>query len=283
MLSQFFLSKEVDCSYSMQNLSNQSLEQLFNKCLEAVNQILGKTFEKSVEKYLQEMGFFNKDTTYLNAVYGIMDMSDLSFKYITNTDVALGVPVSDFMEKGFSQFLSSMTPEKENISSIPTLLKYMIDSIKEAPEEIKKNFVAYGYGIKHFRPSGKSFHTMIQIFGLEFSDECFPTLCFFVGQDIDHLTKPSDQYWGRVSFNNGKFVTTFSAKERLLKKRDIFSARELEVLKLLMKGKESKQIGEQLFISPNTVDNHRKNMIRKLDARDTTALVQLTKQLGILR
>ena len=80
----------------MQNLPNHSLEHLFRKCLEAVNQISGETSEKSAEKYLQEMGFFNKDTTYLNAVYGIMDMTDLSFKYITNTDVALGIPVEAF-------------------------------------------------------------------------------------------------------------------------------------------------------------------------------------------
>ena len=267
----------------MQNLPNHSLEQLFRKCLEAVNQISGKNSEKSAEKYLQEMGFFNKDTTYLNAVYGIMDMTDLSFKYITNTDVALGIPVEAFMQKGFSQFLSSMTPEKDNVSSIPTLFKFMIDSIKESPVEIRKSFVAYGYGMKHFRPSGKPFHTMVQIFGLEFNDKGYPMLCFIVDQDIDHLIKPTDQFWGRVSFNNGEFITTLSSKDMLLKKQDIFSLRELEVLKLLMKGKESKQIGEKLFISSNTVDNHRKNMIRKLDARDTTALVQLTKQLGILR
>lgn len=267
----------------MQNIPNHSLEQLFCKCLEAVNQISGETSEKSAEKYLQEMGFFNKDTTYLNAVYGIMDMTDLSFKYITNTEVALGIPVEAFMQKGFSQFLSSMTPEKENVSSIPTLFKFMIDSIKEAPQEIKRNFVAYGYGMKHFRPSGKPFHTMVQIFGLEFSEKGYPMLCFIVDQDIEHLIKSSDQYLGRVSFNNGEFVTTFSSKEMVMKKQDIFSLRELEVLKLLMKGYESKQIGEKLFISSNTVDNHRKNMIRKLDARDTTALVQLTKQLGILR
>jgi DNA-binding NarL/FixJ family response regulator len=31
------------------------------------------------------------------------------------------------------------------------------------------------------------------------------------------------------------------------------------------------------------VDNHRKNMLKKLEARDTTALVQLSKLLGILR
>lgn len=267
----------------MQNFLNHSSEQLFRRCLEAVSQISGENSEKSAEKYLQEMGFFNKDTTYLNAVYGILDMTDLSFKYITNTEVALGIPAETFMQKGFSEYLDSMTPEKENVSSIPTLFKFLIDSIKEAPSEVNKNFVAYGYGMKHFRPSGKPFHTMVQVFGLEFSDKGYPKLCFIVDQDIDHLIKPTNQYWGRISFNHGEFVTTFSSKDMVLKKQDIFSARELEVLKLLMKGCESKTIGEKLFISSNTVDNHRKNMIRKLDARDTTALVQLTKQIGILK
>lgn len=267
----------------MKNQAYHSLEQLLRKCLEAVNQISGETSEKSAEKYLQEIGFFNKDTTYLNAVYGIMDMTDLSFKYIANTDISLGIPAENFLKKGFSEFLGSMTPEKENISAIPSLFKYMVDSISEAPQEIQRNFIAYGYGMKHRRPSGKPFHTMVQIFGLEFNKEGYPTLCFIVDQDIDHLIKPTDQYLGRVSFNSGEFVTTFSSQEKTLKKQDIFSLRELEVLKLLMKGNESKQIGEKLFISSNTVDNHRKNMIRKLDARDTTALVQLTKQLGILR
>ena len=55
----------------MQNLANYSLEQLFRKCLKAVNEIMGETSEKSAEKYLQEMGFFNKDTTYLNEILRI--------------------------------------------------------------------------------------------------------------------------------------------------------------------------------------------------------------------
>lgn len=267
----------------MQNLTNYSLEQLFRKCLEAINQISGEISEKSAEKYLQEMGFFNKDTTYLNAVYGIIDMTDLSFKYIANTEISLGIPAESFIQKGISQFLASMTTENDNRSSIPMLFKFLMDSIKEAPSEIKQNFVGYGCGMKHQRPSGKPFSTMLQLFGLEFSDKGFPLLCFFVDQDIEHLTKETNQYLGRISFNNGEFVTTLYSKDMTLKKQDIFSVRELEVLKLLMKGNESKQIGEKLFISSNTVDNHRKNMIRKLDARDTTALVQLTKQLGILR
>ena len=267
----------------MQNLPNHSLEQLYRKCLDAVSSIAGIDSEKSTEKYLQEMGFFNKDTTYLNAVYGIMDMSNLSFKYIVNTDVALGIPVENFMQKGFSQFLDSMIPDSNNVSSVPTLFKFMTDSIREAPVAIKTNFVAYGFGMKHFRPSGQPFHTMVQIFGLEFNEKGMPTLCFIVDQDIEHLIKSTDNYLGRLSFNGGEFVTTFSSKDMTMKKQDIFSDREIDVLKLLLKGYESKQIGEKLFISSNTVDNHRKNMIRKVDARDTTALIQISKQLGILR
>jgi DNA-binding CsgD family transcriptional regulator len=267
----------------MQNLPSHSLEQLYRKCLEAVSNISGVDSEKSAEKYLQEMGFFNKDTTYLNAVYGIMDMSNLSFKYIVNTDVALGIPTENFLQKGFSQFLGSMVPDSKNVSSIPTLFKFMTDSIREAPENIRTNFVAYGFGMKHYRPGGQPFHTMVQIFGLEFDKQGIPTLCFIVDQDIEHLIKSTDNYLGRLSFNNGEFVTTFFSKEPVMKNQDIFTSRELEILKLLMRGYESKQIGDKLFISSNTVDNHRKNMIRKVDARDTTALIQISKQLGILR
>lgn len=267
----------------MQNLPNHSLAQLYRKCLEIVSNISGVDSEKSTEKYLQEMGFFNKDTTYLNAVYGIMDMSNLSFKYIVNTEVALGIPVEKFLQKGFSQFLESMVPDSKNVSSIPTLFKFMTDSIREAPAKIRTNFIAYGFGMKHHRPSGQPFHTMVQIFGLEFDEAGLPALCFIVDQDIEHLIKSTENYLGRLSFNGGEFVTTFSSKEQVLKKQDIFTNRELDVLKLLMKGYESKQIGEKLFISSNTVDNHRKNMIRKVDARDTTALIQISKQLGILK
>jgi DNA-binding NarL/FixJ family response regulator len=39
---------------------------------------------------------------------------------------------------------------------------------------------------------------------------------------------------------------------------------------------------EKLFISVKTVGNHRSNMIERLGARDTTALVQLAKMMGMI-
>ena len=47
-------------------------------------------------------------------------------------------------------------------------------------------------------------------------------------------------------------------------------------------GFETKDIAERLFISPATVGNHRSNMIEKMGARDTTALVQLAKMAEII-
>lgn len=43
------------------------------------------------------------------------------------------------------------------------------------------------------------------------------------------------------------------------------SRTEKKILKLISQEKTSKEIGEVLFISPKTVDNHRSNIIKKLD------------------
>lgn len=50
--------------------------------------------------------------------------------------------------------------------------------------------------------------------------------------------------------------------------------RELEILKLISLEYSGKEIGEELFISSNTVETHRKNLIRKLNVKNTIGLVK---------
>ena len=54
-----------------------------------------------------------------------------------------------------------------------------------------------------------------------------------------------------------------------------FSDRELEILRLLAKGKNSYEIASQLFITLNTVKTHRRNMLRKLNASNTSQLLKI--------
>ena len=49
--------------------------------------------------------------------------------------------------------------------------------------------------------------------------------------------------------------------------------REVEIVRLLSNGYNSKEIGDMLFISEHTVNTHRRNMVRKLDLRNSYQLI----------
>ena len=60
------------------------------------------------------------------------------------------------------------------------------------------------------------------------------------------------------------------------------SKREIEVLQLIAKEFTTKEIGEKLFISENTVETHRRNLISKLNVRNTAGLVRYAVENKIL-
>jgi DNA-binding NarL/FixJ family response regulator len=62
--------------------------------------------------------------------------------------------------------------------------------------------------------------------------------------------------------------------------KEVLTHREREILTLLADGKSSKEIGELLFISLRTVQNHRANIMRKLKVKRTTDLIKYAVQKG---
>lgn len=54
----------------------------------------------------------------------------------------------------------------------------------------------------------------------------------------------------------------------------LLTRREIEVLKLIAEGLTNQEIADKLFVSISTVDSHRKNLISKLQAKNTAALVR---------
>lgn len=58
--------------------------------------------------------------------------------------------------------------------------------------------------------------------------------------------------------------------------------REYEVLCLLDHGLSNKEVGDNLFISENTVKTHVSNLLVKLDAKRRTQAVKNAKQLNII-
>jgi DNA-binding NarL/FixJ family response regulator len=58
--------------------------------------------------------------------------------------------------------------------------------------------------------------------------------------------------------------------------------REQEVMRLLAEGLSSKEVAEKLFISPKTVENHRANIMKKLDLHSTIELIRYAAKLGLI-
>ncbi|MCG8573183.1 MAG: helix-turn-helix transcriptional regulator [Spirochaetes bacterium] len=54
--------------------------------------------------------------------------------------------------------------------------------------------------------------------------------------------------------------------------------REKEIIKLILRGKSNKEIGDELFISERTVKNHIYNTYKKLDINSRFELIHLFNQ-----
>lgn len=58
------------------------------------------------------------------------------------------------------------------------------------------------------------------------------------------------------------------------------SSRELQVVKLILEQMSTEEIAKVLFLSPSTVETHRRNILQKLDCRNTAGLVKYAVERG---
>lgn len=56
---------------------------------------------------------------------------------------------------------------------------------------------------------------------------------------------------------------------------DSLTSRQQEILRLALRGRSSKQIADSLFLSPNTVDTHRRNILRTMKCGSIMEVVGL--------
>jgi DNA-binding NarL/FixJ family response regulator len=62
----------------------------------------------------------------------------------------------------------------------------------------------------------------------------------------------------------------------------LLTRREKEILACIANGQTTVEIATQLFVSPLTVESHRKNLLAKFGAKNTAALIKLAGERGLL-
>lgn len=77
-------------------------------------------------------------------------------------------------------------------------------------------------------------------------------------------------------------VDNFISSTRSVIQDKLLTPREIEILRLVAKGKTSSAIAEQLYISPTTVDNHLQHILKKLKAHSRLEAVRRAEHAGLL-
>lgn len=78
-------------------------------------------------------------------------------------------------------------------------------------------------------------------------------------------------------------LTRFQKQTRQAEAKQLLTDRELEILQLVAEELTSEKIGEKLFISPRTVETHRKNIIAKTNCSTVIGMIKFGVEHGIVQ
>lgn len=92
-------------------------------------------------------------------------------------------------------------------------------------------------------------------------------LVFAINQVLKGKTYFSDLLYKKISFKE-------DSNPSIIEKISLITKREYEIIRLLCEGESNKQIADKLCISFKTVDNHRSNIMHKLELHNIVELVR---------
>lgn len=192
------------------------------------------------------------------------------FKYL------IGYDRETALEEGPDYFLKNIHPD-DLPNVIDTTLRTQRFLLDLPADERKDYKLSFTFRIK--KAHGSYIRLLQQIILLELDAKGNPWLALIVNDLL--AAAHNEPPFRRLLFNikNSRYYL-FAPQEDSEKKS--LTVREIDILGLMGKGLASKHIADQLDISINTVNNHRVNILRKLQAANAAEAVQYASRLGII-
>ncbi|MCM5527720.1 LuxR C-terminal-related transcriptional regulator [Parasegetibacter sp. NRK P23] len=150
------------------------------------------------------------------------------------------------------------------------------------PDKVMKYKVSYDYRMR--RTDGTYIWILMQTTTIQTDDSGAVIRVLGVQTDITHLK--TDNTPSGLSFlgleGEPSFYNVPVDNMMVLPSRELFTPREKEILRYLVQGFTSQEIAQKMFISKQTVDRHRKNMLAKTGLRNSLELVNFALREGRL-
>ena len=215
-----------------------------------------------------------------NLIIGCFDFRTFAIPFVTeNIKDLIGYPVSHFHTHGMEATLNMMHPVDRELSY--EFQEKLIETYDTLTLEEKKTF-EYSYTLRWRHAETGEY--------IWFLDKVRPYILDEKGNivyDLNFVSKmpappsPAHYQWefSYIDQTGKKVVVTSVAKDFPDVK---LSNRELEIANLLIKGKTSTEVADDLMLSLNTVQTHRKNIMQKIGGKNVADLIKFAVDKGLI-
>ncbi len=209
----------------------------------------------------------------------LFSFADLSILHINQSAAEFfGSTVDAVKLQGASLLMSCFNKEQLEFANNAAISSAAFTA-KANGHDILNSYTCYANWIVNSL-NGVKHRALFRIFPVKLNERHMPSVGMYLIYDIKPFIR-GDVWWYRSSTGISR-CSYYQSEEKKLINRDILTEREKLILQQIADGKSSKEIGEALYISHHTVDNHRRKMLNKTGAIDTSSLIYISKLSGIL-
>ena len=232
------------------------------------------------EELKKRIADFSSSCTILDkaaSFFYLFDFVHMRYLYVSDSIKTLmgGYTAQDWIENGPEWVLSLVY--HEDVRRLKDLHKALFDFYYALPVNERREY-KYMWEFRIVRKDGQVVWLMQQGSFIEIDAEGKPMVTFDTLSDTSHFKKDNSMtltMFKDVDSPRLKLYFPISGNEPCTK-------REIEIIKLLSQGLSSKEIADRLFISPHTVDTHRRNMLKKAGVRDSSNLILYARDNGLI-
>jgi DNA-binding CsgD family transcriptional regulator len=210
-----------------------------------------------------------------DAYFFIVDHRTTLFDMVSDEiEGVLGYLPLDF---DLSFMISKIHPD--DLSSFVSIGQSIMDFLGHLPQEkIMKYKIRYDFRME--KKNGEYARILYQGICLQVDEHYNVIKTLGVHTDISYLQHDGQPVLSFIGMDDEPSFHDVAFKKIFIQCKEDLTQREKEVLRLIIEGKLSKEIGDILKISKQTVDTHRKNMVRKKNLSNTGELIAKAIRLG---
>lgn len=250
-------------------MNSESIKETYKEIFKSHN---NPSLKKHIDKIIELDVYLPYNSTF----FCITNTQDLTFEYISkNLNACLGIDREELKAKGMRYLWSKMHPDDLEVW-LKALNELMNFTLKEvAIEDRSKMSYTWNYRLKNGK--GDYVNIVQSTTPLEFDSENKPIIGLahytVLSSNIEMQVCASAKLLNDRNEYETIYFNNYSQKLLL----DGISKRERDIVRLLVLNYSSKEIAEKLGIRPNTVDTHRRNILKKLNLSSTGELIGMLK------